>query len=103
MSLQPFCQRCGWRKGGTDSWNGKACKCGLAEKPMNEIPITDATKRLLENKSNAFLTGARRSGMNDDLDWMVTVGSETLERLEGAMLPGESYDETIERLCRGLQ
>lgn len=28
VPLHPYCGRCGWRKGGQDSWNGKACKCG---------------------------------------------------------------------------
>jgi hypothetical protein len=26
--LRPYCNDCGWRKGGRDSWNGVACKCG---------------------------------------------------------------------------
>ena len=30
----PFCKKCGWRKGGVDSWNGHACKCGLSERPL---------------------------------------------------------------------
>jgi len=33
--LHPFCWVCGWRKGGPDSWDGKACKCGYIKK--NEI------------------------------------------------------------------
>lgn len=32
--LHPFCKICGWRKGGPDSWDGKACKCGHSEPPM---------------------------------------------------------------------
>jgi hypothetical protein len=28
LSLTPMCNICGWRKGGLDSWNGRACKCG---------------------------------------------------------------------------
>lgn len=24
-----LCHRCNWRKGGVDSWDGAACKCGL--------------------------------------------------------------------------
>ena len=28
LSLTPMCNTCGWRKGGLDSWNGQACKCG---------------------------------------------------------------------------
>jgi hypothetical protein len=30
LSLTPMCNICGWRKGGLDSWNGRACKCGLS-------------------------------------------------------------------------
>lgn len=30
-TLHPYCQACGWRKGGPDSWDGKACKCGHRE------------------------------------------------------------------------
>jgi hypothetical protein len=29
----PFCRVCSWRKGGVDSWNGRACKCGLSVLP----------------------------------------------------------------------
>lgn len=25
-----WCRICGWRKGGKDSWNGRACKCGYS-------------------------------------------------------------------------
>ena len=32
--LHPFCNVCGWRKGGIDSWDGRACKCGLSMLPM---------------------------------------------------------------------
>jgi hypothetical protein len=32
--LHPMCNECGWRKGGVDSWNGRACKCGFAAPPM---------------------------------------------------------------------
>ncbi len=32
--LHPFCNKCGWRKGGLDSWDGKACKCGHYEPPF---------------------------------------------------------------------
>ena len=30
-ALHPQCQACGWRTGGVDSWDGKACKCGDSE------------------------------------------------------------------------
>ena len=26
--MHPYCNACGWRKGGVDSWDGNACKCG---------------------------------------------------------------------------
>jgi hypothetical protein len=29
-----FCGRCGWRKGGLGSWNGRACKCGHSGTPQ---------------------------------------------------------------------
>lgn len=35
-ALHPYCQVCGWRKGGVDSWDGKACKCRHSEPPMPE-------------------------------------------------------------------
>jgi len=28
LDLTPMCTKCGWRKGGKDSWDGKGCKCG---------------------------------------------------------------------------
>lgn len=31
--LHPFCRKCGWRRGGVDSWDGRACKCGVSELP----------------------------------------------------------------------
>lgn len=30
-TVHPYCNACGWRKGGVDSWNGFACKCGHSE------------------------------------------------------------------------
>lgn len=33
--FRPFCNVCGWRKGGVDSWNGKACKCGHTAAPLD--------------------------------------------------------------------
>ncbi len=35
--LRPYCMKCGWRKGGVDSWNGAACKCGLSEPPIRQV------------------------------------------------------------------
>lgn len=31
----PFCRVCSWRKGGPDSWDGRACKCGSREPPFH--------------------------------------------------------------------
>lgn len=44
-ALHPMCPKCGWRKGGRDSWNGAACKCGETAPAMptegaQVIPIT---------------------------------------------------------------
>ena len=36
--FHPFCRICGWRKGGVDSWDGAACKCGLYESPLGTCP-----------------------------------------------------------------
>lgn len=33
-ALHPYCNSCGWRKGGRDSWSGSACKCGHWEPPI---------------------------------------------------------------------
>lgn len=35
--LRPFCNVCGWRKGGVDSWNGKSCKCRHTEPPIQLV------------------------------------------------------------------
>lgn len=35
--LHPFCNKCGWRKGGVDSWDGRACKCGHSAPAMTLI------------------------------------------------------------------
>ncbi len=35
--LRPYCNDCGWRKGGPDSWNGVACKCGHAAFPILRV------------------------------------------------------------------
>ena len=40
--FRPFCKACGWRMGGPDSWDGKACKCGHDAPPP---PVRDTTKQ----------------------------------------------------------
>jgi hypothetical protein len=40
--LHPYCNTCGWRKGGPDSWTGFACKCGHSE-PLIRRYDTPAT------------------------------------------------------------
>lgn len=37
QTLHPYCRACGWRKGGPDSWDGKRCKCGLYEPPLQTL------------------------------------------------------------------
>lgn len=37
LSMHPMCNTCGWRKGGLDSWNGRACKCGFSAPTFREI------------------------------------------------------------------
>jgi len=37
LSLRPFCYVCNWRKGGLDSWNGHACKCGHQAPTFREL------------------------------------------------------------------
>lgn len=37
LSLTPMCNTCGWRKGGLDSWNGRACKCGNASPTFRDL------------------------------------------------------------------
>jgi hypothetical protein len=39
--LRPWCQVCGWRKGGVDSWDGVKCKCGHSEPPLRRVPTTE--------------------------------------------------------------
>lgn len=35
LALHPFCNTCGWRKGGRDSWDGQRCKCGHSALPFS--------------------------------------------------------------------
>ena len=53
--LHPYCQKCGWRKGGRDSWDGLKCKCGEYAPPIKRVdaeivPLTEyhITKRTTE-------------------------------------------------------
>lgn len=43
-ALHPFCSKCGWRMGGLDSWNGRACKCGHSAPPMDVNHPVDVVK-----------------------------------------------------------
>jgi hypothetical protein len=41
--IHPFCNKCGWRMGGVDSWDGHRCKCGNSALPFayrREEPAT---------------------------------------------------------------
>lgn len=35
--VHPYCNACGWRKGGPDSWDGNRCKCGHWEPAIKLI------------------------------------------------------------------
>ena len=37
LSLHPYCNDCGWRKGGLDSWNGVTCKCGHVAPTFSQL------------------------------------------------------------------
>lgn len=42
----PQCHKCGWRMGGVDSWNGRACKCGHYEPPFPADPSLNAAANM---------------------------------------------------------
>jgi hypothetical protein len=35
--LRPYCQDCGWRRGGPDSWDGARCKCGVSSPTFSQL------------------------------------------------------------------
>ena len=40
----PWCRDCNWRQGGgTDSWNGTACRCGKRGSPVHRVTEGGAT------------------------------------------------------------
>ncbi len=41
--LHPYCNVCGWRKGGVDSWNGFACKCGFSDPVIKHLDAAHIT------------------------------------------------------------
>ena len=43
--LRPYCQVCGWRKGGPDSWNGVTCKCGYNDPPIRRIEPSQCSEQ----------------------------------------------------------
>lgn len=44
-TLHPYCYTCGWRKGGMDSWDGRACKCGHAAPPIETLMPAPETRQ----------------------------------------------------------
>jgi len=42
--IHPYCRECGWRKGGRDSWNGFACKCGHSEPALTLVVPSTSDK-----------------------------------------------------------
>lgn len=57
-NLSPFCHKCGWRKGGPDSWNGRACKCGMSAPPLAERLSSSKFSLTEEDKLHALLAAA---------------------------------------------
>ena len=37
LALRPMCRRCGWAQGGLDSWDGRACKCGISSPTFGDL------------------------------------------------------------------
>lgn len=56
--VSPFCKDCGWRKGGVDSWDGLACKCGHSEPAIFEV--TTASRKSAARKLARLRASARR-------------------------------------------
>ena len=51
--LHPYCNICGWRKGGADSWDGQRCKCGHWEPPIKQVeaivfPLMEQARAILQ-------------------------------------------------------
>jgi len=85
--VHPHCQRCGWRKGGIDSWNGNACKCGLWEPPIQRVDADPAAgaRVLLDGKPGTIVRSYETTterGYDVDLDdgearWVSHAGART--------------------------
>lgn len=54
--FRPMCLRCGWAKGGPDSWDGKSCKCGFVDSPI--WPVCDREHDLLSLAKQLTLNAA---------------------------------------------
>lgn len=65
--LHPFCNACGWRKGGLDSWDGNKCKCGHYAPPMPAIylvcPVRNVTPELSEQIAK-YVSNLEKLGAN---------------------------------------
>jgi len=53
--LRPFCNECGWRKGGRDSWDGHACKCDHSEPPTRDVEERPANESTPQTEQRAPL------------------------------------------------
>lgn len=56
-TFHPFCEICGWRKGGVDSWDGKSCKCKHAEPPQKAVDPTTCWHCEYDRRFPGFETG----------------------------------------------
>lgn len=77
--LRPFCHTCGWRKGGLDSWDGNACKCGYRALPMAmtgeqnyDVLLTSAVSRLHARRDPLDKTRWVYFAKESESTWSVT-------------------------------
>lgn len=80
--LKPVCQKCHWRMGGVDSWDGVSCKCG-----KRAAPSTARAQQIEANRQQA----ARIAG----LTW-----GDVACAIRALGMPEASEDFT--RVCRAL-
>lgn len=59
----PMCSRCSWRKGGKDSWDGRACKCGLREAPLHRCDVCSGLGRVPYGIGSEPCTSCDGSGL----------------------------------------
>jgi hypothetical protein len=64
----PFCRVCSWRKGGVDSWDGKACKCGLREEMYHRCDRCGGVGRVSYDLGSVACSSCDGSGLVSPAD-----------------------------------